>query len=72
VPKRSGHEFRGIKNVNGGPCQVSGLIFAIAPGGNKSIPGERDVSRSNYIITIIILMRYHKSAQISSTTSAFD
>jgi len=23
VPKRLGHEFRGIKNVNGGPCQVA-------------------------------------------------
>lgn len=27
----------------------------------------KDVSRSNYILTIIILMSYRKSAQISST-----
>jgi hypothetical protein len=27
VPKRFGDEFRGIENVNGGPCQVSGADF---------------------------------------------
>jgi hypothetical protein len=27
----------------------------------------KDVSRSNYMLTLVILMSYHKSGQISST-----